>query len=153
MNINMNSPLKQSLLTRAWSHAADSWLPHFSLFFMHSPAKEVLMGVSHFSSSWLKFTLHLHSHHCSGCPPPHPPSPGPGVPCGSSRSSNTWEINQTLCWQPLTGKQEDGEIHETSGIHDRYFHDWLKKEERETEEGKQGTEGAVVFEGEKEFSF
>lgn len=54
-------------------------------------------------------------------------------------------------------KQEDGELDETSGIHDRYFHDWLKKKgserQKEIEGGKWRREEAVIFEEEKEFSF
>lgn len=104
--------------------------PPVSHFFPSSPAKEALMGVWRpVSGVSAKFTSHLQSPELGELRlaplDPYPPPPtGPGVPCGSSYSTNTWEINQTHCWQPLTVKQEDGELHEKSGIHDRYFCSW-----------------------------
>lgn len=68
-------PLLKKNPLHAWSHAADSCLPRLFLFSLHPPAKEVLMGVSHFSSCWLKFTSHLDLHHRPGCTPPLPPPP------------------------------------------------------------------------------
>lgn len=62
---------------------------------------------------------------------------GPGELCGSPCPTNTWEINQIHCWQQITVKQEGGELHEKSGIHERYFYDWWKKME----------EGQFVFKG------
>lgn len=76
-------------------------------------------------------------------PPTPSSSPGPGVPCGGPHSSNTWEINQTLCWQLFRVKQEDGELHETSGIHDSYFHNWLKERGRLKEAS--GEERGLLF--------
>lgn len=135
----------------AWSHAADSCLLRLLLFSLHSPAKEVLMGVSHCSSCWLKFTSHLH--HCSGCPHPNPPVLVLEYHVGASIPI-ILEKYIRLCWQPLTVKQEDGELHETSGIHDRYFHDWLKRERERhwrREEGKGG--GCYFLKGRRSFHF
>lgn len=41
-------------------------------------------------------------------------------------------------------KQEDGELHETSGIHDRYFHERLK-------DGSAGGRGLFFLKGEAVF--
>lgn len=140
-------PLKENP-PRAWSHAADSCLPclflctHLQRRCWWECPIAPLVGLSLLCTYTRTIALDA----------PHPAPQYWSWSAMYPHSSNTWEINQTLCWQPLTGKQEDGELHETSGIHDRYFHDWLKKE-REIEGGKQGREGAVVFEGEKEVSF
>lgn len=65
---------------------------------------------------------------------------GPGVPRGSPCPTNTWEINQTHCWQQITVKREDRESHQKSGIHERYSHKWWK---RNMEEGRFVFEGTV----------
>lgn len=124
---------KKRLTCGSFQCSATDWHPLLSPAFLRSPAKEALMGVWRPVSGVLaKFTSHLESSELGGnwgfaCPSGTPPPPGPGVPCGSPCPTNTWEINQTHCWQPLTVKQEDGELHEKSGIYDRYFHDWGKK--------------------------
>ncbi len=112
-------------------YAAD-WHPLLSPAFLCSPAKEALMGAWRPVSGVLaKFTSHLESPEPGElrlCLPLwNSPPPGPGVPCGSPCPTNTREINQTHCWQPLTVKHEDRELHEKSGIHDRYFRGWWKK--------------------------
>lgn len=129
----------------AWRHAADSCLPHLFHVFSALTCKGGADGSGPFLLLLAKVYFAPTLAPSLWMPPTPSPSCGRRVPCGSPHSCNTWEINQALCWQPL--KQEDGELHETSGIHDRYFHNRLKKE-REIEGGKQGSEGAVVFEGE-----
>lgn len=139
MNINMNSLLKKKQNPPpAWRHAADSCLPHLFHVFSALTCKGGADGSGPFLLLLAKVYFTPTLAPSLWMPPTPSPSCGRGVPCGSPHSCNTWEINQALCWQPL--KQEDGELHEMSGIHDRYFHDWLKKRERDwrREAGKRG---------------
>ena len=106
MNINMTP--------KTASHAAPLGADIASclLLFLRSPAKQALMGVWRPVPGVLaEFTSHLESPELGELRlrlplwnPPHHPPPGPGVPCGSPCPTNTWQINQTHCWQPLTVK-------------------------------------------------
>lgn len=61
-------------------------------------------------------------------PTHHHPPPGPGVPCGSPCPTNTWQINQTHCWQPLTVKAGGWGITWKEWYSWQiFFHGWWKK--------------------------